>query len=313
MNILPISLVVPFYNEELCIESFWGSIKSLSSLPSQVVFVDAGSNDSSLEVIKKVTEDESDIEVTIVLHEDDKVRFPGKSRNLGIKESKYEWIAFLDVGLFPDQDWLEKQWGFVTANKYKGSLGNCIFSGDSIFQKSVCALTSGLNSSAVTLPGSLIHKNVFQEVGSIPENLRAAEDLVWKKLFIAKYGNVFCEDALIRYHSFPTDFLAVIKKWFLYSRYNVRADVTKLQSIIFPLFLLVLLACLIISIDLFLIIFFVHLFLRGVLDPMRRSKNKFWWKGTPISFLLAMIIAPLIDYSKGLGFASEFLRRTFDK
>ena len=68
---------------------------------------------------------------------------PGEARNIGIYESKGEFIAFLDASTFPEDLWLEKSLKTIINKKVQGVLGNTKYLSSSSFEKSFIAATYG--------------------------------------------------------------------------------------------------------------------------------------------------------------------------
>lgn len=90
------SVVIPLYNKELSIENTLQSVLNQTFQEFEIVIVNDGSTDNSVEVVKQF----KDERIRIINQENQGV---STARNKGIKEAKYEWIAFLDG----DDLWME--------------------------------------------------------------------------------------------------------------------------------------------------------------------------------------------------------------
>ena len=97
MNKPLISVVIPLYNKEKTIVSTLQSVLQQKGCEYEVVVVDDGSTDKSMDQVSSI--------------QDDRVRFfskpnggPGSARNEGAKMAEGEWIVFLDADdeLLPD-------------------------------------------------------------------------------------------------------------------------------------------------------------------------------------------------------------------
>ena len=101
-----VALIIPVLNEEKTLKSFLYSIQNQNILPNEIIFVDAGSKDNTIKIIKKWIQQKKiyPTQVKLLLSEG---AFPGKGRNIGVKYSKAKWVAFLDCGIIPKKDWLE--------------------------------------------------------------------------------------------------------------------------------------------------------------------------------------------------------------
>jgi glycosyltransferase involved in cell wall biosynthesis len=89
-----ISVIIPVYNSELYVQK---AIDSVLQQPDgiEIVIVDDGSIDTTLSICKKMANDNANI--IIVQHPDKKNHGRSASRNLGIKNAKGKYIAFLDA------------------------------------------------------------------------------------------------------------------------------------------------------------------------------------------------------------------------
>lgn len=87
-----ISVVIAFYNEEKFLNRCANSVLNQSYSNIEVVFVNDGSTDHSLEVIENTLSKFTNSKVTTIPNIG-----PGGARNRGIKESSGEYIVFLDA------------------------------------------------------------------------------------------------------------------------------------------------------------------------------------------------------------------------
>lgn len=85
-----ISVVIPLYNKESIIEKSIRSVLCQNYDDFEVVIVNDGSTDKSADVVKKI----SDSRIRLI---EQKNGGPSKARNTGIKESKGEWLYFIDA------------------------------------------------------------------------------------------------------------------------------------------------------------------------------------------------------------------------
>lgn len=93
---LKYSVVIPLYNKEHYIEKTLHSVLKQTCQDFEVIVVDDGSSDQSLEAAKRVRSDK----IRIVSQENQGVAV---ARNTGIYQAKGEYIAFLDA----DDEWHE--------------------------------------------------------------------------------------------------------------------------------------------------------------------------------------------------------------
>ena len=90
MNTPFFSVVVPLYNEETCIRETLEGILAQRYRHFEIVVVDDGSTDHSVEVVQSLHADP----IRIVRKENGGV---ASARNRGIQEAKGDWIVFFDA------------------------------------------------------------------------------------------------------------------------------------------------------------------------------------------------------------------------
>ena len=91
---ISVSIVIPLYNKEKYIRKTLLSVLNQSCRNFEIVVVDDGSTDNSIEVVRSF----NDSRIRIIFQENQGV---SAARNRGIAEAKYELIAFLDA----DDEW----------------------------------------------------------------------------------------------------------------------------------------------------------------------------------------------------------------
>ena len=98
MRDVTISVVIPTYNEEKCIENCLSSVMNGSALPLEIIVADGGSSDKTVEIAKRMG--------AIVINNPHKHAAGG--RNEGIKIAKGNVIAFIDADCIADKYWLQE-------------------------------------------------------------------------------------------------------------------------------------------------------------------------------------------------------------
>lgn len=83
------SVVIPLYNKELSIGNTIESVLAQTYQDFEILVVNDGSTDRSVEAVQKILDDR----IKIIDKSNEGV---SATRNRGIDEAKYEWIAFLD-------------------------------------------------------------------------------------------------------------------------------------------------------------------------------------------------------------------------
>ena len=301
-TLLPISLVIPFYNEANAIGSLLSGINQQAYLPHEVILVNAGSSDDSVDVIQKWIQGNAVSFDLIVLHKNR--AYPGAARNYGIAEAKCQWISFLDVGLIPNPNWLNKLYQIAVTHQKQLCWGCCRFAGNNWISIIFCALNYGQGRKRnMIVPISLFHISVFLNAGLFPTQLRAYEDSLWRKRVLDFPGHdLLCTEPLANYRSFPNKLSTGIYKYFEYAKDIPISKIAVLPTVCLTSYFI----CIIFALYVWPILGFgllvIYLIARGILDPIRRSANVAWFGKRWYLFFLAIPIAFIVDISKIAGF-----------
>lgn len=97
---IKISVIIPAYNEEKLLPSVIAAIKA-NDFPTdnfEIIVIDNGSTDRTAEIAQ---------EEGVILVESER-RFVGAARNLGARQARGEFLAFLDADCLPSRNWLEE-------------------------------------------------------------------------------------------------------------------------------------------------------------------------------------------------------------
>ena len=100
---IKISVILPVYNEELYLKQCLDSICGQSLRDIEIICVDDGSTDSSLDIIRVY--EQQDARIKVLMQEN---QYAGVARNHGMKEAKGKYLLFLDSDDFFELDMFEK-------------------------------------------------------------------------------------------------------------------------------------------------------------------------------------------------------------
>lgn len=115
MGDIKISVIVPIYNAKAYLEECFESLLAQTLKEIEIICINDGSTDDSLSVIRKYAKLDSRI---VLINQENKG--VGEARNVGIKNAKGDFIAFLDPDdTFPYKETLE--------NLYKAALEQNVF------------------------------------------------------------------------------------------------------------------------------------------------------------------------------------------
>lgn len=98
-----ISVIIPIYNVEKYLKKCLDSVCNQTLNDIEIICINDGSTDNSLNILKKYSLNDSRIKIISKVNEGQAV-----ARNLGIKESKGEYIAFVDSDDFIEHTMFEK-------------------------------------------------------------------------------------------------------------------------------------------------------------------------------------------------------------
>ncbi len=110
-----ISIIVPVYNSEKFLEKCINSIVNQTLKDIEIIFINDGSTDKSLDILKSYELKDSRIKVLSQNNTG-----PSCARNNGLKIAKGEYVGFVDSDDWIDLDFYEKL--YITAKKYDADI-----------------------------------------------------------------------------------------------------------------------------------------------------------------------------------------------
>ena len=224
---MKVSLVVPVKNEADSIECLISSVAGQTRRPDEMIVVDGGSEDGTPEIVEEWMSRRFLSDWARVVRVDDAT--PGKGRNIGVANAKYDWITFTDAGIRLEQSWLERLIEVAERDSQVDVVyGSYEPVAETFFER--CAalayvtpkrLRVGRWARGPAIPSSLIRRRVWEGVGGFPD-LRAAEDLIFMEAIERKgYKIAWAPGAVVWWRMSPT-FGSAFRRFALYSLHNVR-------------------------------------------------------------------------------------------
>ncbi len=296
-----ISLVVPLKNEEGSILRLLNSISRQAAPPDEVILVDAGSSDRTVEIIKGYKFEGLDAKVLSI-----GPAYPGIARNEGVRRARHEMIAFTDGGIELDKDWLKE-----LSRKFK-DMGDCdvvygyyLPRADTLFKKCLsmaivapARMTNEGKSRSRFIASSMMKKSAWDGAGKFPD-LRAAEDRVFMESLEKKgYKTAYNPKAAVTW-DIPSDYAGVFKRFSDYSYHDLLAR--RFRDWHIPVLRMYLMAGFILSLGAFVSSVFYFLIPAGLFARVakkiliNRREQYFRMAELPAYFVLTGILIVLID------------------
>jgi hypothetical protein len=304
-----VSLVVPMRDEAATVVSLLAGLAAQTVAPRELIFVDAGSRDGSAQRVRDwwAARGWEGTDCRVI---EEPGAFPGAGRNAGVRASGEPWIAFLDCGIVPEPAWLESLVACAESSPGAGALGECRFEGAGAWGRAFCALSYGEGTRRPVLPASLFRRSLFERVGYFEPALRAGEDLLWLGK-VRSAGEVLGECAAAQgvYGHFPGSLPAGARKWFDYERSVSAAGIGGWRRRIGFGAGLLLYAVPVVAPTVGAALWIAYALLRGVVDPIRRSERRWWWRGEPLALLCALPAAIVVDTGRALGSVAGLFAR----
>jgi glycosyltransferase involved in cell wall biosynthesis len=247
-NAIEISVVVPVRNEADSVRALIEGLLSQTLLPHEIVITDGGSVDATREIIEEFIGLGAPVKLIR-----ERAALPGRGRNLGVRNSRCEWIAFTDGGNRPAADWLENLAAKIgdepAVDVVYGSYEPVV---DSFFRE--CAAIAyvprhveieGRLTRSRFIASALMRRGVWEAAGGFPEHLRSGEDLLFmQKIDQLGFCTVQAPRALV-YWSIQPNLWRTFKRFKTYARSNIRAGLWRQwQSTLLFRYALVALLCL---------------------------------------------------------------------
>lgn len=191
-----ISIIIPLYNKEKTIVRTLRSILAQNVNDYEIIIVDDGSTDNSLNQVKTVV--------------DDRIRIIGQknagvsaARNRGIQEAKGDYIGFIDADDVWDDDYLETQLYLISkyndcrifstnyrfedfrGNRYNTIIKKLPFPSETDGVLSNYFVISSCSHVPIWTSAVIIKKEALTNIKGFPIGIKSGEDLLtWAKLAV---------------------------------------------------------------------------------------------------------------------------------
>lgn len=214
-----ISIVVPVYNSEKYLEKTLSALKCQSYTNIEIILIDDGSTDSSLDICRRASKEDERILCYSVPNGG-----PSNARNIGLSKATGEYIGFCDSDDLPDADMYKTLYEYLALADADVALcdifterdgrafgfpfgGDKILSGDEVARELMARMIGNTsdNDSSQPIWGSVVRCLFKREIIEkyrilFPTDIHFAEDLVFTLRYLSKAGcAAICERALYYY------------------------------------------------------------------------------------------------------------------
>jgi len=294
---MSIVVIIPYYNESKTIVDTLESLEFQTRQPEKIILVDSGSTDNSKHIIDEWISGRDFKKYNNIYSGR---MSPSTSINLGIKESKENIIAYMDCGLIIPNNWLELSESQLFKNNADIVSTTIYTKGKNYIDKCFISQTYGYKNNTPCLPGSLIKRAVFNQLGYFLENVRASYDTDFihkakeKNLNREINRNIQLEYMDINY---TNNFLNGARKVYSYSLSGWNALNDK-KPFIYTLSLIISLFLFVLNITSILAVFLIlYILLRTIFIPLAKSSYNYKILN-PLNFPGLLIAGIIIDVSR---------------
>jgi glycosyltransferase involved in cell wall biosynthesis len=199
------TVIIPLFNKENFIENTLNSVLSQTFADFEVLIVNDGSTDSSVEIIKKFT----DPRISYFSKENQGV---SSARNYGVEKANTNHISFIDADDYWYPGFLEEM--FKNIKRHSGqkvfsaaieiATSNKVFPAQySITKTHDCEIVNYFSASSketiICTSCAVFNKSVFEEIGNFDIQIKSGQDTdLWVRIGLV-YPVVFSWKVLARY------------------------------------------------------------------------------------------------------------------
>ena len=206
-----VTLIIPSKDSNFRLNGLLESISTWTIFPSEIIVIDSSEIEPKISPLFKSFLSNESINLQFIKGQN---LYPGKARNIGILNSNFPLLAFLDTSTQPQKKWLEESILQIHQDKSDGVWGNTLYDANSYIPKIIRASTYG-ELPIRTLPGSIIKKEIFSKCGLFVESARAGEDGDWMTRVQLHQINMSKSSGYLKYYELNQATLTSIpKKWF---------------------------------------------------------------------------------------------------
>jgi glycosyltransferase involved in cell wall biosynthesis len=312
---IEVSLVIPVRDEEKTLPALIDSLRAQTFFPSEVVIVDGGSTDGTIDAARRLTAGDERFRVV-----EAGAATPGRGRNVGTAAARSEWIAYTDAGIRAEPAWLERL--ALEAERdpsVEVVYGNYEPQAATAFERAaalVCAspkrVRPGGRMRGPFIASSLMRRDVWRRVGGFPD-LRAAEDLIFMERIEAQGVRTAWSPTATVWWQLPPTLARTFRRFALFSKHNVWAGRQRFWHYGVArqyAFALVFVALALVHSFWWLVVIALWLAARAAKTISRHSEGRgLRWALSPVQFLYVLVILLVVDLATFTGWARALLSK----
>jgi cellulose synthase/poly-beta-1,6-N-acetylglucosamine synthase-like glycosyltransferase len=231
-----VAVIATVLNERDGIQVLLDAFLTQTRVPDEIVVVDGGSTDGTIEVLKGYAQ----AHPILKLHVEPGVNI-ARGRNIAIHRSRCSIVAVTDGGCHPEPNWLEELVRpMLDEPGYGAVTGARRIVGANRFEAFAGVLSTSVN--AATESERMFHgrnsafrKSVWAQVGGYPEWLYTAEDTLFARRAKALGCRVaLAEGAVVSWRPRP-NLRKLCKQYYLYGRGTGRIGLTDIRTVTYHL------------------------------------------------------------------------------
>lgn len=218
-----VTVIVPAKNEEKNMGLLLDSLINQSHIADEIVVADDGSADATAAIVRKYSE-----KFPVKLVNVHQPSSPGKARNVAIKASNADILAFMDGSMVADRNWLKNLLAPLLIDPQLDiTFGNVIYDTKSRIRP-ISDFQKGLvfwayppeHSVRCNIPASAIRKQSFEKIGYFKE-IKRSEDLFFFDLIDKlNFKYEYVRKGIAYYFEYPQTYKEVFQKW----RFSVKIN-----------------------------------------------------------------------------------------
>jgi glycosyltransferase involved in cell wall biosynthesis len=210
-----ISIIIPSKDNLESLDKILKILINSIIVPAEIIVIDTADQDSE-EKIKSICK-QSDLIKLIKAPGS----FPGKARNIGIENSNFDLIGFLDTRTVPPLNWLSSSLSLIEANpNFEGIYGKTEYFTSNEKSRIIKYATYG-EKPLTTVPGLIIKKQALTKIGNFIPTTRAGEDGDWLMRLSLQKVRMMNPKNVLTYHGLDEFGLVYLfYKWYRNYKYS---------------------------------------------------------------------------------------------